>query len=237
MTDNEPFPSEGPVSYTFANPKTGEETLSSFRTFPYHDSNVDYYSFPPESERPSAESLLHPFETSDIRNTPLSAKPCRLKHPSKEPADLEVFDKEIQTAVRIYYAKAKNRPELADESTPDLDQGRSESPLHDDYPIPIYDDMRIDPMKNEYFRSISAWHTRETPQQYWEMRKVILREQEAVRLKERMKKLREEERRIVVKDPAEVGHRSPEKRQRVESGEKSPSKRQKMAADGNNPGW
>ncbi|KAF8861520.1 hypothetical protein BDZ45DRAFT_258378 [Acephala macrosclerotiorum] len=194
-----------PVSYTFANPKTSEETLNNFRTFPYRDSNVDYL-FPPESEKPSVESLLHPFETSNIRDTPLSTKPRKLKQPSKEPADLEAFDREIQADVRIYYAKVKNRPELMNESILDLDQGRSQSTPYDDYPIPIHDDMRIDPMKNEYFRSISAWYTRETPQHYWEMRKGILREQEAARLKERMKKLREEEGHAVKKDPVEVGH-------------------------------
>lgn len=172
------------MTYTFANPDTGEESPSNFRTFPLDPR--DNYIFPPDSEMPSVESLLHPFETSDIRNVPHPSEQRQLKEPPKEPADLGQFDREVQAGIRRYYAKRKNRPEL--------ERGRSEESLpYDDYPIPVYDDMRIDPKKNEYFRSISAWYTTETPEQYWGGRKDDLRHKEAARLMDQEKKMREEE--------------------------------------------
>ncbi|CZR53631.1 uncharacterized protein PAC_03511 [Phialocephala subalpina] len=251
----------GPVAYTFADLETREETLSNFRAFPYPDPKNDYI-FPPDSERPSVEYFHHPFETSDIRNTPLPSKPRRLQHPSKEPADLEVFDREIQADVRKYYAKANNRLELADEGRSDPKTTRSQSSLGDDYPIPIHDDMRIDPYKNEYFRSISYWYTRETPEQHWEKRKDLLRQEEAARLKKQEKEMRQEEHlqrgvpnvsdnveqrsdsgNVHVESVVKVG--SPSRRdilgkhgrEEAEVQEESPSKRQKKSADETNPGW
>ncbi len=105
------------MSYTFANPETGEESPSNFRTFPF-DPKADYI-FPPESERPSVESLLHPFETSDIQSVPPPAEQGRLNHPPKDPADLEQYCGEVQASRPRYYANAKNRPELAGDSRPE----------------------------------------------------------------------------------------------------------------------